>query len=315
MGETYVNELSFALGTRRETVEEAGAAGRLYSEAAVLRAAGFGHHHLCEDGANSYDLARACVGKLAGLRACDAIVYSTTIPWNASLSDEAAFRRSGDVKHLMDFPASHLQADFELEHAFVVGVSQQACTGMLGAIRLARALIQAESDVARVLCVTSDRFPPGARYEQSYNLISDGAAACIASGERRGYRIAACHAITNGALARASDDETVGAFFAYTHRLIRETLERASATMADVAWIVPQNMNVKAWQILARQLVFDFERVAFPGLPDCAHVISGDNVINLLALESSGKIRRGDLLLLPMAGYGLNWQCLLLEKV
>ncbi len=312
--EAYVNELSYSLGAQRESVEEAGAAGRLYSEPEVLRAAGFRQHHFCEAGTTSYDLARASAGELERVRDCDVLVYSTTIPENASLSDQASFRRSGDVKHLMDFPASHLQADLELEHAFVVGVSQQACTGLLGAIRLARALLLSEPGLSRALCVTADRFPPGARYEQSYNLISDGAAACTVSLERRGYRILACHAITNGALAQATDDETVGMFFSYAIRLLREALARAERSLADVAWIVPQNMNVKAWQILARQLSFDFERVAFPALADCAHVISGDNVINLLHLERSGKLRTGELVLLPMAGYGLNWQCLLLEK-
>jgi len=83
----------------------------------------------------------------------------------------------------------------------------------------------------------------------------------------------------------------------------------------DLAWIVPQNMNVKAWQILARLLRFAPERIYFDPLPEVAHVISGDNVINLKALDASGRLERGDRILLVMAGYGLNWQCVLVEKV
>jgi 3-oxoacyl-[acyl-carrier-protein] synthase-3 len=315
VGEAYLNELAASLGGQRVTVEEDEAAGRLHSPASVLREAGFGLHHMAAEGERAYDLARACVQGLPGARACDALLYATTLPLNANLGSVQEYERTGDVKHVMDFPVSHLQADLGLERAFVVGVTQQACTGLLGSVRLARGLLAAEPDLQRILCLTADRFPPGARYEQSYSLISDGAACCVVSREPRGYRILACHALTNGALAAASDDETVGSFFTYTFRLIRETLERAQLSLSDVAWIVPQNMNVRAWQILARQLRFDFERVAFPSLPTAAHVISGDNVINLLALEQAGRLASGERLLLPMAGYGLNWQCLLLERV
>ena len=314
MGDAFINRLAYALGGVEGTVEQAAAAGLLSSPAQVLREAGFERHHRCAGEESPYELARACAAQLGELEGCDAIVYATTLPCNANLGSTNAFQESGDVKHVMDFPVSHLQADLGLERAFVVGVTQQACTGLLGSIRLARALLAAEPDLQRLLCLTADRFPPGARYEQSYSLISDGAAGCLVSREPSGYRILACHAITNGALARASDDETIGSFFAYTHRLIQETLARAERTLADVAWIVPQNMNVKAWQILSRSLRFDFKRVAFPTLPEAAHVISGDNLINLLHLERSGRISSGDVLLLPMTGYGLNWQCLLLER-
>jgi 3-oxoacyl-[acyl-carrier-protein] synthase-3 len=166
-----------------------------------------------------------------------------------------------------------------------------------------------------VLCVTADRFPNGALYEQSYNLISDGGAAWIASTERKGFRLLACHQITNGALSLVSDDESVGTYFNYTHRVIQETLRRADLDSSDLAWIIPQNMNVKAWQILARLLRFAPERIYFDPLPEVAHVISGDSVINLKALDASGRLERGDRILLVMAGYGLNWQCVLVEKV
>jgi 3-oxoacyl-[acyl-carrier-protein] synthase-3 len=74
-------------------------------------------------------------------------------------------------------------------------------------------------------------------------------------------------------------------------------------------------MNVKAWQILARLLRIPEERICFPTMPDVGHVISGDNVINLCRLIDQDAIQSGDRLLLFMAGYGLNWQCVILEQV
>jgi 3-oxoacyl-[acyl-carrier-protein] synthase-3 len=243
-----------------------------------------------------------------------AIVYSTCIPLNANIGDEKMFRSSRDVKYLMDFPASHLQAEYGLDGAFVIGLNQQACTGVLGSLRLAGMLLNSEPEVGRVLCVTADRFPEGALYEQAYNLISDGAVACVVSNTPAAFRLVACHAITNGAMAQATDDETVGSYFNYTHRAIKETLSKANLGMADIDWVVPQNTNRKAWQILARLLKFDYDRVYFPTLSTVGHLISGDNIINLKALIDEQRMKSGERLLLFMAGYGLNWQCVILEK-
>ena len=107
---------------------------------------------------------------------------------------------------------------------------------------------------------------------------------------------------------QASDDESVGVYFNYTNRLIRETLEKAKLAMEDIAWILPQNMNRKAWDILARVVKVDRERIYHGSLADVAHVISGDNVINLQRLDASGRIESGDRVMLIMAGYGMNWQ-------
>jgi 3-oxoacyl-[acyl-carrier-protein] synthase-3 len=246
---------------------------------------------------------------------CSAIVYATCLTWSGNLGPWSAFESSRDVKHLMDFPASHLQTDFGLDGAIAIGVNQQACTALLGSLRLAHGLLATEPGFDKVFCLTADRFPDGAIYEQSYNLISDGGAGWVMSREPRGFRYLGGHHITNGALVMASDDESVGTYFNYTHRLIHQALARTGLAMSEIAWIVPQNMNVKAWQILARLLKIDFERVFFDPLPRCAHVISGDPVINLLHLDRAGKLARGDKLLMVMAGYGMNWQCAVVEKV
>jgi 3-oxoacyl-[acyl-carrier-protein] synthase-3 len=313
--DVYVDGFVYALGETKTHVTDSEAAGRLFSPAADLLSAGFEWHHLCEDGTTSYDLAKAATAQLPGelLRDADAIVYATCLPLNGSATDPGAWRESRDVRHLMDYPASRLQADFGLDRAAAVGLNQQGCTSMLGALRIARALLATEPGWQRVLCVTADRFPAGAIYEQSYNLISDGAAACVVTRQPAAFRLLASHHITNGGLVDASSDETVGTYFSYLQLLIRETFERSGLTAADLAWVVPQNTNDKAWQILARLIGVDYGRVWQPALPETGHVISADNVINLAALTASGQLQPGDKLLLLMAGHGLNWQSTVLE--
>ena len=310
----YVDGFSYALGSRTATVQESAAAGRTLTQADDLLAAGFRSHHMCREDETSYDLALGSARAMGDLSDIDAIVYATCIPQNANLGNAAAFEASRDVKHLMDYPASRLQSELGMDRAIVLGLGQQACTSMLGSVRLAGALLGAESDMRRVLCVSADRFPSSARYEQSYSLISDGGAACVVSRDVAAYQLLASHQITNGAMVCADDDETVGAYFSYTHRLVTEILAKAGLAPSDLAWVVPQNTNSNAWAVLSRLLGIDAAKVCAPSMSDVAHVISGDNIINMAYLERQGSVRTGDRLLLVMAGYGMNWQALVLEK-
>jgi 3-oxoacyl-[acyl-carrier-protein] synthase-3 len=312
----YLHDPVYALGDTTYSVDESVAASRTFSNAETLREAGFEAHHVCSPQTGVQDLAARTAMQLGErLDTVSTVVFSTCLPINGSIGSFSDYQESRDVKHLMDFPASRLQAACGLQDTQIIGLNQQACTGMLGGIRLARALLQSEADVDDILCITADRFPHDAIYEQSYNLISDGGAAVVVSRLERGFRVVGCHQITNGALVQASDDEAVGTYFNYTHRLVQESLAKIDAKITDIDWIIAQNMNAKAWQILARLLSFDAERVYFASLPEVGHVISGDNIINLKKLDENDAIRSGEKCLLLMAGYGMNWQSVILEKV
>lgn len=316
MSAVYVHNLSYALGAECHTVEEAEKNGHVLSDARRLRDAGFERHHVSPPDENAYDLALRAVKPIRQhLDGTGAIIYSTCIPGNGNIGRAECFTKTRDVKYLMDFPVSHLQADLGLDQATAFGLNQQACTALLGSMRLAGMLLREEPEMEKVLCVTADRFPEGAVYEQAYNLISDGAASCIVSRQPVGFRLLSCHALTNGAMAQADDDETVGSYFNYTHRLITEAVRKAGLALADVDWIISQNMNRKAWQILSRLLGISMDKVCFPTLPEAGHVISGDNILNLKSMDDLGRIRSGERLLLVMSGYGLNWQSVLVEKV
>jgi 3-oxoacyl-[acyl-carrier-protein] synthase-3 len=315
MRNAYLDNIHYTLGESRYDVSQAVSSGLTVSTEQALRDAGFSKHYICEASTPVYQLAKRCLEPLSDeLNDVDAIVYSTCLPVNSNIGMVESFHKTGDVKHLMEFPASHLQHDFNMHEAQVFGLTQMACTGVLASLRMARMLINDDQDIHKVLCITADRFPEHAHYEQSYNLISDGAAACLVTDQPDGYRIIGAHGLTNGALAAANDDETVGSFFTNAHQVINETLNKANLTLADIDWIVPQNTHRNAWQILSSLLPFDYKRIAHPTISEVGHVISGDNLINLKHLEQKDCIKNGDKVLLFMAGYGLNWHCVLLEK-
>ena len=316
MSNIYVSHLASALGSIKQSVEDAEASGLLISAASALRDAGFVHHHICSKDETCYEIA-AKAFSASGIDAAtiDVIIYSTCLPLNGNLGGVDQFAKSKDVKHLMHFPASRLQAELGMDKAFVIGLNQQACTGMLGSLRVARNMLIAEPDLTNVLCITADRFPEGATYEQAYNLISDGAAVCQVGREPDEFRLLAAHHITNGAMVQASDDQTVGSYFNYTCQLVEETLQRAQCDLADIRWVVPQNTNRKAWDILSRLMQLEPEKSYFPSIEETGHVISADNIINLAQLAEGKSLHSGDRILTFMAGFGSHWQCMILERV
>ena len=314
--EVYLNSFSLKLGDTVQSIEVSEKANLLLHPALKFRESGFDTHYICSPDQGPYDLARGAVEQIkSDLENTNAILYATCLTLNGNIGSYKAFEKTRDVKTLMDYPGSHLQSDFNLHDACVIGLNQQACTSTLGSLRIAKALIQSEDGTEKILCVSADRFPENAHYEQAYNVISDGACACVVSTKKSGYRIVATHAITNGALAQATDDETVGSYFSYTHRTFTEVVEKAGMILQDIDWVIPQNTNINAWNILARLLGINVDKVYFKTIKKCGHIISSDNIANLIELEKENKVKSGDKLLLFMAGFGLNWQAVILEKV
>lgn len=321
MKDIYLDNLGYALGSEKNNVAEG--SKDYFSPRRSLIDSGFENHYTCSTAQTPYCLAREAVDRIANslthkgesITTIDTIIYATCLTRNGNLGSWDIFAETSDVKPLMDFPVSHLQADFHMDKAFVLGINQMACTSLLGSIRVAKSLLISEPDLKKVLCLTADRFPQGAIYEQGFNVISDGAAGCVVRSDGGAYKILDCHHITNGAMAQASDDETAGFYFNYTHRLITESLARAGITIDDVRFFVPQNTNIKAWQVICSLLGFPFEQVLMPTRTAIGHCISGDNIINLDHCEQNNLITSGDIILLPMAGFGLNWSCITLQKV
>ena len=310
----FVDDISVCLGDVRRDVAAAHADGATVSTTDQLAEAGFGTHYVCSEEMTAYELARRAVAPIAAAHpTVGAIVYATTLPGNAAIGGDLEYEQSRDVKHLMRYPAGRLQAEFDYQDAFVVGVGQQACTGLLGALRIARGLLTAEPQLEKVLCLTADRFPIGAGYEQAYNLVSDGAVACVVGSRPAAFELLGVHHITNGALEFASDDETVATYFSYTCETITAVCARAGVAVEELDWVVPQNTRAQVAPILARLLGLPAQRMYCPTVRDVGHLIAGDGMVNLADLQRSGRLRAGDLIALPVAGYGLNWQCALLR--
>src|SRR5262249_17793245 len=118
----FVDGFAYALGGRRGHVRDSPGPGRLISAPGRLESRGSGWHRACEPQTGAYELARQATRRTAAghrLESVDVLVYSTCLPLNGNVGDVGRWERTRDVKHLMDFPAGRLQAEFGMDRAFV----------------------------------------------------------------------------------------------------------------------------------------------------------------------------------------------------
>jgi 3-oxoacyl-[acyl-carrier-protein] synthase-3 len=186
---------------------------------------------------------------------------------------------------------------------------------MMTAVNLARAALLADPSVRRVLCVSADVLPAGSRREIMYNLISDGACALLLERGQGPNRLIWQRQVTKGYYwdCELRANEIVAAYFPTARAIIQDTLASVGLAGSDLAWIIPHNVSLRSWEILLQLVDLPLDRLYADNIPAKAHIISGDNFINLRDAEVQGRLRPGDRLLLFNFGFGASWACLLIE--
>jgi 3-oxoacyl-[acyl-carrier-protein] synthase III len=255
---------------------------------------------------SGFDLQRIDVLLYAGALATSSVVMSDDAEsWNAMVDPTPLFR----------FPGTCLQAELGLPNASVIGIAQLACNTFQAALRVARALLLAEPSVSHILCVAADRFPPCAKREIVYNLMSDGACAAVISRDCGSNRILATRQITRGAYwdSSISHDQLVAAYFPLAKRAILEAVAAAALTIEDIDLLIPHNINIKSWQILSQVLGIPMQRIYTANIAKIGHVVASDNIINYVDCLAEERVAKGNKIALFVMGFGAHWSCTIIE--
>jgi 3-oxoacyl-[acyl-carrier-protein] synthase III len=72
-------------------------------------------------------------------------------------------------------------------------------------------------------------------------------------------------------------------------------------------------VSLRSWEILLGLIQIDRKKLFAENIAKMAHVIAADNWINLRDAAETGRLHRGDKLLLFTFGFGANWACMVLE--
>jgi 3-oxoacyl-[acyl-carrier-protein] synthase III len=313
--------LGYYLPRHQRTVEQVVKSGLSNSSEEKLTQLGFGSIRVAED-QSAEELAVLAVRDLHersgfDLDQIDVVLYAGGLATSSVVVTDQQERWGAmvDPTPLFRFPGCYLQAEIGIPNASVIGLTQLACNSFQAAIRTSRALIASEPDVNHVLCVAADRFPRDAKREIVYNLMSDGACAAVVSRGETSNAILAITQITRGAYwdATVSHDQLIAAYFPLARRAIVEAVDRAGLDLASIDLLVPHNLNLKSWAILAQVLGIPLERVFTRNIARIGHVVASDNVINYVDAIDEGRIRKGDKVVLFAMGFGAHWSCTVVQ--
>lgn len=303
--------IEYALPETRRDVAELEQAGALETSAQRLRE--FGFEYAFTSDRPAFDLAAKATATLLQNHQIqpekvDGLFFAGAMASSHSLDSSTEFLSA------FNYPACKLQYEFGLLNATVAGISQTGCMGMMTAVKCAADFLTA-TDAENALCVSTDVFPPNAKREVIYNLISDGACAILVRKNPTRNFLRAHRQITKGYYwdSAARRNEIIAAYFPTARNIIHETLARAGTNLDELALVIPHNVSRRSWQILLGLLRIGPQRLFDENISAIGHIIAADNFINLKDASDRGRINRGDKLLLFNFGFGANWGCMLLE--
>jgi 3-oxoacyl-[acyl-carrier-protein] synthase-3 len=306
----HIAAIEYELPARSLSLEELAEQGRLRSSVDALRTFGF-ERAWTADGDGEPLLLRAAQRLIekhsVDPASVDVILYAGARPVSHAARD--------GLLGGFSYPAAKLQYDLALVNARTIGISQSGCLGLMTALTVGRAMVTADPSIGRVLCVSVDTLPAGSTREILYNVISDGACVVLLERGDGPNRIVAERLITKGYYwdCEALGNEIVAAYFPTARTIIRDTLASAGLTTGDIRLVLPHNVSRRSWEILLQLTGLRPEQLYADNIAAKAHVISGDNFINLADAEAAGRLRHGDRLLLFNFGFGAAWACMVLE--
>ena len=92
----------------------------------------------------------------------------------------------------------------------------------------------------------------------------------------------------------------------------RATLAKASLTEADIDWLIPHQANIRIMQSTAKKLKIPFEKVIVT-VDQHGNTSAASIPLALDHAVRSGKVKKGDILMLEGVGGGFTWGAVLLE--
>ena len=310
--DVHIAAIDYVLPDRSASLDDLAREGRLVSPPDVLRTFGFDRAWIAGTAEEAGRLAPCAVRRLLETASADPASIDLLFYAGATPASHAA---ADGLLGGFSYPAARLQYELGLVNARVIGVSQTGCLGLMTAVSLGRAALVSDPGVRRVLCVSVDVLPPGSRREILFNLISDGACALLVERGAGPNRLVSSRQVTKGYYWNCEEraSEIVAAYFPTARAIIRDTLAGAGLTGNDIGHLIPHNVSLRSWEILLQLTGLPADKLFADNIAAKAHVIGGDNFINLKDAQTEGRLRRGDRLLLFNFGFGASWSCLLLE--
>lgn len=180
---------------------------------------------------------------------------------------------------------SLIQQKLALRRAVSFCITQQNCTSVLVAMRMARATMIAQPQVGNALVVSADqmrgclkRYRPIA----DAGVHSDGACAVLLSRTHTENTVCAIRSAVDGRsfLGRLGEMEPNPNLYLLTVAMLRRTIRAAGISVSDIQWIMPHHVAQSAWLKIMALLNLPEDRLFDMNFSSKGHVFGCDPIIN-----------------------------------
>ncbi|MFI5909582.1 3-oxoacyl-[acyl-carrier-protein] synthase III C-terminal domain-containing protein [Dactylosporangium sp. NPDC051541] len=195
-----------------------------------------------------------------------------------------------------------------LGHAQAFAVGQQACASGLLAVDLAGRLLTADGDDGLAIVLAGEKtFTKETQFVPDTSMFGEGAAACLVSASGDRDRLLSYVARLRGEFD-GDAEEVAAEYQRIYHDALGEAVTAAAARagleLADIAVILPHNVNQIAWQRTCKRIGYPLDRVLLDHVADYGHLFCADAFVNHRTAVERGLLRPGDRYVIAAAGAG-----------
>lgn len=230
--------------------------------------------------------------------------------------------------------ANWLQAKMNAPRAITFDITA-ACSGFIFGLNVAEQYLKNRT-CKRVLVVAAEVMTRTLNWKDRSTCIlwGDGAGAAVLALDTQGPEILSTHIHTDGAngqdlllpgggskttpISHASVDKGLhhlnmieaNLSFRVAVRYFMDSIKEAAdfngVDIADIAWFVPHQANIRMFQYISKSMGIPFEKF-YMTVSRYGNISSASCVISLDEAVRDGSIEAGDLVCLPVFGGGLTW--------
>ena len=285
----------------------------------IVERTGIKARHFADDGVVCSDLAVAAAREAlqsAGLEAeaIDLIIVATSTPD-------------------MIFPSTACLVQQKLGvHGCAAFDVQAVCSGFVYGLTVADAMIRTGA-ATRALVIGAEIFSRILDFKDRTTcvLFGDGAGAVVLeASESPGLLASELHAdgrhvdmlcvpgsvaggkVTGDPLLRMNGQAVFKLAVSVLDEVARSVLAKAGRSAADIDWLIPHQANIRIMQGMARKLKLPLDKLIVT-VDEHGNTSAASIPLALDAAVRSGKIQRGDTLMLEGVGGGFTWGAVLLD--
>ncbi|MEV0911050.1 3-oxoacyl-[acyl-carrier-protein] synthase III C-terminal domain-containing protein [Streptomyces hokutonensis] len=208
-----------------------------------------------------------------------------------------------------------------LRHARTFAVTEHACAAGLFAIDMAGMLLAEEDDpeAMALVLVGEKAFSPVTQHLSGICVTGEATSAVLVSARGTRDRILgfAITTVSVGESSMVMTDDGAARFRDLYGDALTETVNAALADadvgIADIALVLPHNVNRVAWVRMAEQLGVPVHRIFLDNVPQTGHCYGADPFLNYATACELGRLSPGDRYLMISVGLGASFTALVVE--